>query len=112
MVPPDGGSLIAYLESLQKVRDLGPALICPGHGPWITDPEPRIAGYIEHRLGRERRLLAALDRGVTSRSALLDEVWDDAPEVLRDFAALTMQAHLEKLAMEDRLPLGLGDLSS
>jgi hypothetical protein len=35
---------------------------------------------------------------------LLDEVWDDAPANLRPAAAVTLRAHLDKLADEGRLP--------
>ena len=53
---------------------------------------------------RERKLVAALERGERSRAALLAEAWDDVPEELRPAAALVMQAHLEKLDAEGRLP--------
>jgi hypothetical protein len=49
---------------------------------------------------RERRLLAALERGERSRAALLAEVWDDVPEELRPAAALVMESHLQKLAAD------------
>ena len=94
------------MASLERVRALGAELLAPGHGPWITDPDKRIAEYADHRLDRERRLLAALDRGERSRAALLAEVWADVPEVLRPAAAAAMQAHLEKLAEEGRLAAG------
>src|SRR5690242_6831992 len=81
-VPPDGGSLAAYMESLHLVQAEEPRLICPGHGPWITDPAAKLAEYIEHREMRERRLIAALDRGERSRDALLADVWDDVPQEL------------------------------
>ena len=55
---------------------------------------------------RERRLLAALDRGERSRAALLAEAWDDVPAELRPMAAMVMEAHLEKLEDEGRLPDG------
>ena len=42
-VPPDGGSLAAYMDSLRLVAARGPTLICPGHGPWITDPAAMVA---------------------------------------------------------------------
>jgi glyoxylase-like metal-dependent hydrolase (beta-lactamase superfamily II) len=106
-VPPDGGSLVAYLESLRRVAELELELICPGHGPWITDPAAKVAEYIEHKLDRERKLVAALEGGERSRSALLDAAWDDVPQELRPAAAQVMQAHLEKLEGEGRLP---GDL--
>jgi Beta-lactamase associated winged helix domain len=58
---------------------------------------------------RERRLVAALERGERAKAALLAEVWDDVPEQLRGAAAVAMQAHLEKLEDEGRLPAGLRD---
>jgi glyoxylase-like metal-dependent hydrolase (beta-lactamase superfamily II) len=105
IVPPaaGGGSLTAYLSSLAALEALDSALLAPGHGPWITDPAARIAEYTEHRLDRERRLVAALEAGERSRAALLAQVWDDVPEQLRPAAAIAMQAHVEKLEAEDRL---------
>lgn len=106
-VPPDGGSLAAYMESLRLVQAEAPALICPGHGPWVTDPAAKLAEYVEHRELRERRLLAALERGERSKQALLAEAWSDVPAALRPAAALVMEAHLQKLEAEGRLPADL-----
>jgi glyoxylase-like metal-dependent hydrolase (beta-lactamase superfamily II) len=103
-VPPDGGSLAAYMDSLRRLQAEPLELICPGHGPWIVDPAAKLAEYVEHREMRERRLLAALERGERSREALLAEAWDDVPENLHPAAALVMEAHLQKLGSEGRLP--------
>lgn len=108
-VPPDGGSLAAYMASLRRMQAEKIELICPGHGPWITDPADKLAEYVEHREMRERRLLEALDRGERSREALLAEAWDDVSAELRPAAALVMEAHLQKLDAEGRLPGGVGD---
>jgi glyoxylase-like metal-dependent hydrolase (beta-lactamase superfamily II) len=104
-----GGSLADYMHSLERLRALDLSLLYPGHGPEINDPEAKIDEYIEHRLMRERRLVAALARGERSRAALLAEVWDDVPEELRGAAQVAMQAHLEKLEDEGRLPADLED---
>jgi glyoxylase-like metal-dependent hydrolase (beta-lactamase superfamily II) len=104
-----GGSLADYMASLERLRALDPVLMCPGHGPWITDPEGKIGEYLEHRREREAKLVAALESGERSRAALLAAAWDDVPEVLRPAAAVAMQAHLEKLEDEGRLPEGLKD---
>jgi glyoxylase-like metal-dependent hydrolase (beta-lactamase superfamily II) len=104
-----GGSLRDYMESLRKLQRLDLKVLYPGHGPQVDDPQAKIAEYIAHRQGREDRLVAALDRGERSRAALLAEVWDDVPEQLRGAAAVAMQAHLEKLADEGRLPSDLRD---
>jgi glyoxylase-like metal-dependent hydrolase (beta-lactamase superfamily II) len=106
-VPPDGGSLAAYMDSLRLLQAEPLELLCPGHGPWVMDPAAKLAEYVEHREMRERRLLAALDRGERSRAALLAEVWDDVPAEVRPAAALVMEAHLQKLEAEGRLPEGL-----
>src|SRR6478609_1128876 len=103
-VPPDGGSLSAYMDSLRRMQAEPIELICPGHGPWITEPATKLAEYVEHREMRERRLLAALGRGERSRDALLDAAWSDVPAATREAAAMVMQAHLDKLEAEGRLP--------
>lgn len=107
IVGPGGGSLVAFMDSLALLQAEDLALMAPGHGPWITDPRAKLAEYVEHRLTRERRLLAALDAGERSRTALLATVWDDVPPVLLPMAALAMEAHLEKLEAEARLPADL-----
>ncbi len=106
-VPPDGGSLAAYMESLRLLQAEPIELICPGHGPWVTDPAAKLAEYVEHREMRERRLLEALERGERSKEALLGEVWDDVPDRVRPAAALVMEAHLQKLEAEGLLPADL-----
>lgn len=102
IVPPQaaGGSLADYFRSLERLEEMEAAVLCPGHGPPITDPAAKIAEYREHRLDRERKLLAALESGERSRAALLEAGWSDVPEELKPAAALAMQAHLEKLAGE------------
>lgn len=108
-VPPDGGSLAAYLDSLRLLQAREPALICPGHGPWITAASEKIDEYIEHREARECDLLEALAAGERSRMALLDRVWADVPEQLRPAANVVMEAHLQKLDNENRLPDDLAE---
>jgi glyoxylase-like metal-dependent hydrolase (beta-lactamase superfamily II) len=106
-IAPGDGSLSAYLQSLRRLRALELDVICPGHGPYVWDPRAKLDEYIEHRMDRERRLLAALDSGLRGRDELLDAAWSDAPPELRPAAALTLAAHLEKLAEEGRLPQGI-----
>jgi glyoxylase-like metal-dependent hydrolase (beta-lactamase superfamily II) len=107
IVPPGGGSLAAYMGSLRRLQEEEIDLIAPGHGPWITDPAAKLAEYLEHREMRERRLLDALTAGERSRAALMRTVWDDVPLELLPMAAMAMEAHLEKLEEEGRLPDGL-----
>jgi glyoxylase-like metal-dependent hydrolase (beta-lactamase superfamily II) len=101
------GSMAAYLDSLRRIRALDLAVLCPGHGPYVWDPAAKLDEYLTHRLDRERRLLDALASGARTTDELLDHAWSDAPPQLRPVAALTLQAHLDKLRDEGRLPDGL-----
>jgi glyoxylase-like metal-dependent hydrolase (beta-lactamase superfamily II) len=97
------GDLAGYLDGLRRLRELDLAVLCPGHGDPVWDVRAKLDGYLEHRLDRERRLLAALDRGLRSEDELLDAAWSDAPPELRPFAAVSLRAHMEKLRAEGRV---------
>jgi glyoxylase-like metal-dependent hydrolase (beta-lactamase superfamily II) len=106
-IAPGEGSLSAYLASLRRLRELDLDVLCPGHGPYVRDPAAKLDEYIAHRLEREARLVDALEAGLRTRDELLDSAWSDAPSELREFAALSLASHLEKLAEEGRLPEGV-----
>lgn len=110
-IVPGGGGLGRYLEALRRLRELDLEALCPGHGPIVNDPRAKLDEYLEHRLERERKLLAALELGLRKRDELLDAAWDDVPwhvsPDLRRAAGVTLDAHLEKLRDEGRLPADL-----
>jgi glyoxylase-like metal-dependent hydrolase (beta-lactamase superfamily II) len=107
-VPGDGGGLAGYLAALEHLLELEFDVICPGHGPVVWDPQERIAHYIAHRLERERKVLDAIEAGALTNDEILERAWDDAPinavPMLRAAAAATLDAHLDKLRAEGRLP--------
>ena len=103
-IAPGEGSLSAYLDSLRRLRSLELEVLCPGHGPYVWDPAAKLDEYISHRLDRERRLVEALESGLSTEDELLDAAWSEVPAELRGAAALTLAAHLEKLRDEGRLP--------
>jgi len=107
-IVPGGGGLGRYLTALEQLRELDLEALCPGHGPIVNDPGAKLDEYIQHRLERERKLLAAFEMGLRDRDELLDAAWDDVPwhvsPDLRRAAGVTLDAHLEKLRDEGRLP--------
>jgi glyoxylase-like metal-dependent hydrolase (beta-lactamase superfamily II) len=104
------GSMAAYLDSLRRLLELDLDVILPGHGPVVWEPRAKLEEYLAHRLDRERRVLEALDSGAATRDEVLDRAWSDvdldAVPYLRMAAGLTLDAHLDKLAAEGRLPDG------
>jgi glyoxylase-like metal-dependent hydrolase (beta-lactamase superfamily II) len=106
-IAPDPGALSGYLAALERLHGTELLVLCPGHGPPVTDPAAKIGEYIAHRLDRERRLLEALAGGRRTVDELLGVVWDDVHAALRPAAAVTLAAHLDKLEEEGRLPEGV-----
>lgn len=104
-IAPDPGALAGYLDALARLRRRELKLLLPGHGPVITDPAAKLDEYVAHRLDRERRLVAGIGAGGRSVDELLDAAWSEVPSELRPAAAVTLAAHLDKLAAEGRLPV-------
>jgi glyoxylase-like metal-dependent hydrolase (beta-lactamase superfamily II) len=102
------GSMSAYLDSLRRLMELELDAICPGHGPVVWEPRAKLEEYLAHRLDRERRVLEAVAAGAATRDEVLDRAWSeidlDAVPYLRMAAGLTLDAHLDKLSAEGRLP--------
>ncbi|MGH2867240.1 MAG: MBL fold metallo-hydrolase [Solirubrobacteraceae bacterium] len=103
-IAPDPGALAGYLDGLARLRTRPLTLLAPGHGPVVHDPRAKLDEYIAHRREREQRLLAALSAGARSVPEMLAAAWDDVPAALRPAATVTLAAHLDKLAGEERLP--------
>lgn len=98
--PPDG-DMRAYLQSLERLVGEDVAIIAPGHGYLIGAPRKELRRLIAHRLNRERKVLAALERlEHPSLEEMLPLVYDDVPERIHRVAARSLSAHLEKLVAD------------
>jgi glyoxylase-like metal-dependent hydrolase (beta-lactamase superfamily II) len=102
VIPSDDGDLFDYMASLRRLQSLGIRRIYPAHGPVIEDGPGRLAEYIEHRLMRERQILAALADGLDTIPAMVARIYADVPEKLHPVAAMSVESHLKKLAREGR----------
>ena len=98
------GDVVAYLESLRRVHDLGPSALYCGHGPELTvDPAAVLEFYRAHRAFREEQLLAALEAGPRTVDQLVAEVYAAVPQALWPAAAQSTRAALVKLVAEGRV---------
>jgi ribonuclease/clavin/mitogillin len=106
VVDPPEGDMDDYLASLAKLVALAPRTLFPGHGPAIKNAVAKLREYIEHRLWRERRVLAAWREGRRDPEAMLPSVYDDVPPEAHPLAARQILAHLARLRragqLEDR----------
>jgi glyoxylase-like metal-dependent hydrolase (beta-lactamase superfamily II) len=99
------GDLTAYLESLRRVRDLGPDALYPGHGPELReDPTAVLDYYLAHRRFREQQVLALLEPGAgVAVGTLVARIYHDVDRRLWPSAEQSTRAALEKLRREGAL---------
>jgi glyoxylase-like metal-dependent hydrolase (beta-lactamase superfamily II) len=98
------GDVVAYLESLRRVHDLGPSALYCGHGPELTeDPGAVLDYYLAHRAYREHQLLALLEQGAATVDELVASVYAEVPRAVWPAAAQSTRATLDKLVAEGRV---------
>lgn len=106
LIDPPEGRMLDYLESLRRLADLGATLLYPSHGPPIGDPRAYAEHYIAHRLGREAKIVAALEMtGPSEIEGLLPHAYSDKPPAIYPLAKRAAWAHLLKLEAEGRARL-------
>jgi len=103
--PPDG-DMAVYLASLEKLLAEDLDWLAPGHGFLIDAPHAVVRKTIAHRLGREAKVLAALQAQAATtpvaERALLATVYADTPPALHAVALRSLRAHLFKLQGDGR----------
>ncbi len=103
MVGVPDGDMRAYLTSLRRLLTREIETAYPGHGPPIEDPTARFASLLAHRLEREHRVEAAVTSGARTVQAIVERAYDKDLRGVETAAARTVEAHLEKLAVEGRV---------
>ena len=101
-IDPPEGDLAKYLRSLERMRDLGPRTIYPGHGPVVLDAKAKLEEYLAHRAEREDQVLAAMADGPRTVDAMVERIYADYPVDVHPLAARSVLAHLLKLESEGR----------
>lgn len=98
-----GGSLAAYLHSLDRLLRLGPERAFPAHGPVIEDPQALIHHYRAHRARREEQVMAVLESGAATPEAITARIYPGLQSALEPMARESVLAHLAKLEDEGRV---------
>jgi glyoxylase-like metal-dependent hydrolase (beta-lactamase superfamily II) len=103
LIQPPEGDMLEYMRSLEVLDALDARIMAPGHGPVITDPPTKIAEYVEHRRSREEQLLQVLKETPLDVTTIVARVYADVDPVVREIAAGSVQAQLDKLVKEGRV---------
>lgn len=92
--PPDG-HMGAYLDSLVKIRDRGFASLWPTHGPPVLeDASGFVEAYRQHRLNRERAILARLRAGDETIPDMVRTIYADIDKKLHPAACHSVLGHM------------------
>lgn len=92
------GSVSECLASLERLLELDPGLLLPGHGPDVRRAGERLAEYRDHRRDRTRQVRGAVESGARSVEEIRRRVYgDEVPPALGWAADATVRAHLVHL---------------
>lgn len=110
LIDPPEGNMRDYLASLERLRALtGLSVLFPGHGPAIGNPYRKIDEYINHRLDREQKILAAVRDGAATPAEIVARVYTDVSPKAHAMAERAVLAHLEKLDVDGLVYLNGAD---
>ncbi len=101
--PPPFGDMGLYLQSLERLKGLGSALLLPGHGQVVHDVPHKLQELIDHRREREAQILRLLADGKTAPRAMLDAIYMELDRRMVPMALRQIEAHLAKLEAEGRV---------
>ncbi len=103
VIPAEGGDLLDYMHSLERLLAEQPSAIYPAHGPLIRDGKAKLREYIDHRNQREQEILAALRAGLSEIPEIVARVYAAYPAALHLPARSSVCSHLRKLEREGRV---------
>jgi glyoxylase-like metal-dependent hydrolase (beta-lactamase superfamily II) len=103
--PPPHGDMAEYIRSLRKMQSLDAALLLPGHGPAVKEPNRKIQELIDHRQQREDQIVSLLGQGKDNVKSLLKAIYPELDKRLHGMATGQIISHLHKLQSEGKLKL-------
>ena len=104
------GALADYISSLERLLELEPRTIYPGHGPIVEDAMGKLEEYVAHRRERLRQVIDALaSRGPSTVDELVSTIYPDVPPGLAPMAARNVRANLDKLSSDQAVVSLPGD---
>lgn len=97
MVGHPDGHMGSYLSSLERLAELRPRRLYPGHGEPVDAAVERLREYAAHRRERERQVRRAVEEGARSVAAIRRRVYGELPDGLGWAAEASIRAHLVHL---------------
>lgn len=97
VIPKPDGNMSHYMQSLEKIKKYEFETIYPTHGAPINQPYEFIDDLYEHRLARDRQIIAVLDKSPSTVFQIVSKIYIGLPKELRGAAQQSVFAHLMRL---------------
>ena len=97
VVSPPDGDMRAYFESMNKVIGRTDSILWPTHGGPVTNPQPFLLAYLEHRVERERQIVAQIAAGNNTSPGIVKVLYAAVDKKLHRPARRSVWSHLRKL---------------
>ncbi|NIB42032.1 MBL fold metallo-hydrolase [Pseudomaricurvus alkylphenolicus] len=98
IVPPHGGTMWEYLDSLMKLKGRGIKHLAPAHGHVLAEPDKVLQELYDHRMTRENKAIAVLkEHGSGTIEELAPFVYPEISGDLIRATHLALWSHLQKL---------------
>ena len=102
-VDVNASPIAGYLETLERIAELAPRVVLPGHGEPVEDPAGRARETAAHHRARLDEAAAALAPEPRTAAEVSREIWPgDLDPAGRSLAVAEALAHLERLVREGR----------
>jgi glyoxylase-like metal-dependent hydrolase (beta-lactamase superfamily II) len=99
----EGGEVVTYLATLEKLLKISPAVIYPGQGPVIMDPPAKLNELVQHRHEREQEVIRGLQSGRNTVQALFEVIYPEIPNERGGLARNQITSQLVKLIKDGRV---------
>jgi ribonuclease/clavin/mitogillin len=97
--------LADFMQSLQRLLDMKPKRIYPGHGPIVENAVVKLEEYVRHRKERETQILFLLQKQSMDLDSIVKNIYVGYHESVRIAATESTRLHCIKLQDEGKIKL-------
>ena len=101
LISSQEGDMGEYITGLERLKEMKPKMLFPGHGPLIANPEKLLTKYINHRKKRVGKIMQALSENRTRIREISEFVYSETSNVDMTLAYDQVLSHLNSLIKEN-----------
>ncbi|MAK40395.1 MAG: hypothetical protein CL993_01540 [Euryarchaeota archaeon] len=103
LVPSEDGDMDEYIRGLERIKEMEPGILFPGHGPFIINPRKLLDRYISHRKKRHQLVIQAVEEGKNKLSEISKFTYSDTPNAHPILSEDQTKSHLKSWIKSGRI---------